>query len=383
MPNAKIKLAVLKSKYFGPVVTSVDDLAVGLDNDQFEVIFIYLSSADAPENHLEKKGHRVYYLSDIQRLNAMRPYILFRLVRILRQNKINLLHCHAHKPAFYGALAGWFLPRIKIVAHVHGLRRSARMHRKLTNFIFLGRVDRFLTVAKAVRQDLIANNWRIPPSKVNVLENSVDYDKFAESAVTKSQARQMLGIPENTFVFGTIGRLAPTKGLSYLLEAFATVKKRFPRSYLLLVGEGPEETAYRKLVISLGIQNAVCFAGYRKDIEKILQGIDVFVLSSVAEGMPRVLLEALAAGIPCIGTNVGGIPELIDEDVGLLVEVKNSTALAEAMMQFIEKDVDDFKALSRTVAEKAKNHFSHAVVMEKLKNIYYELLGQNGLGTDK
>lgn len=373
--DKKIKLAVLESKY-GGLITGVNDLVVRLDKEQFDVMFLYLGGDPACENHLEKAGYKVYYLSSGKRKSAFHPIIVLKLIRILKDNRVELLHCHAHKPTQYGAIAGAFLRKLKIIAHVHGLGRSERLRRKSANFLFLGRIDRFLTVAASVKEDLIHNNWRIPASKVTVLENSVDYDKFTHVKITKNQVRQQLNVPEDAFIFGTVGRLAPTKGISYLIDAFAQVKKEFSKAYLLLVGEGPDEKQFRQHVAKLGLQDSVCFAGFRKEIEKIFRALDVFVISSVAEGMPRVLLEANAAGVPCIGTKVGGIPEVIDETVGILVESQNSDALADSMKDMMRKDAGEMNRLRAGADERARTLYAHTVVSEKLKNIYYDVLGK-------
>ena len=120
MQNKKIKLAVLESKYYG-TVTSVNDLVVRLDRDRFDVMFLYLDGRPESENHLEKAGYTVRDLSQNKLLSIIRPEVIYELYRVLKQNQIDLLHCHAHKAALYGAIAGKFLPQMKIIAHVHGL----------------------------------------------------------------------------------------------------------------------------------------------------------------------------------------------------------------------------------------------------------------------
>ncbi|HPC65585.1 MAG TPA: glycosyltransferase [Anaerohalosphaeraceae bacterium] len=374
MQNKKIKLAVLESKYYG-TVTSVNDLVVRLDRDRFDVMFLYLDGRPESENHLEKAGYTVRDLSQNKLLSIIRPEVIYELYRVLKQNQIDLLHCHAHKAALYGAIAGKFLPQMKIIAHVHGLGRSARLRRKLSNFLFAGRIDRFLAVSQAVKQDLLDSNWRIPASKVTVLENSVDYERFAGAVAGRNSVRQMFGVPQDAFVFGFVGRFAPTKGVPYLLDAFAEVKKEFSNAYLLLAGQGPDEQRYSQQIQNLGLQKTVCFAGYQKEIEKFFGSLDVFVIPSVAEGMPRVLLEAMAAGIPCIGTSVGGIPDVIDGAVGFVVAPRSSKALAEAMKWMLQKNPDELFQMRTAAAQKARTRYAHAVLSEQLYAIYCDVLG--------
>lgn len=374
MQSEKIKLAVLESKY-GGAVTGVNDLVVLLDKERFDVIFIYLGGDPACDNHFEKAGFKVSYLSAGKHMDQFHPEIVFKLVKILKNNKIDLLHCHAHKATQYGAIAGLFVSKVRIIAHVHGLGRSARFIRKLGNFLFLWRINRFLTVAASVKEDMIKSNWRIPASKVGVLENSVDYDKFAHVDVTKNQIRRKLNIPQETFVFGAVGRLVPTKGLSYLIDAFGRVKEEFPSAFLLLVGQGSEEQSCRLQAEKLGLTECVCFAGFQKEIEKVFRAMDVFVISSIAEGMPRVLLEAKAAGLPCIATKVGGIPEVIDEKGGILVEARDSEALGEAMKAMMRKSPEAMDRLRTGADERARTLYAHTVVSERLKSVYLEVLG--------
>jgi len=368
----KIKIAVLEFRYGGNV-TGVNDLLIRLDPERYEIMFIYLTGNPSVEHHLEKEGHKVYYLSS-RKSRSFRPGLVCKLVKLLKSNDVDLLHCHAHKSTQYGALAARFLPRLKVVAHVHGLRRTRRFVRKLTNLLALGRVDRFLTVARAVADDLVNTNWRIPDSKVTVLENSVDYDRFARETVTPAQMRGELSLPQDAFVFGTVGRLDPTKGIPYLIEAFARVRAEFTNARLLLVGKGPFEAQFRQQVKDLALEDSVCFAGFRLDVVRVYRAMDVFVIASVAEGMPRVLLEAMAAGIPCIGTRVGGIPEVIAPEVGQLVPAADNDALAQAMIKVIQNaaHLEQSKAGAQTTA---RCRYSHDVVYRKLEAIYRDVLG--------
>jgi len=373
MQERKTKLAILEMYYAG-AATGINDLVVRLDKGRFDVTFMYLQGAPSCENHLEKAGFKVCYLSNKKRIRTFRSSVLFRLIRYLRQNQIDLLHCHAHKATQYGAISGAFLRQLKIIAHIHGLGRSARLRRKIANYLCYAQIDRFLPVANAVGQDLIKSNWHIPASKVTVLENSVDYDKFSKMDVTEKKVRRLLNIPQDAFVFGAVGRLTPTKGIPYLVDAFAQVKRQFAQAYLLLVGQGPNEQEYRELVKQLDIQDSVCFAGFQQEMEKVYRAMDVFVISSVAEGMPRVLLEAMASGVPCIGTKVGGIPEVIDDSTGMLVEAKDRDALAVAMENIVQKSAGEIHELRTSAQERVRTKYSHAIVSERLKNIYLDVL---------
>lgn len=366
----KITLALLWSRYAGKV-TSVNDLVLRLDKDRFNVIFVFLGGETGETNQLAEAGYPVCYLSGTKHVGAFRFSILFRLVKILREHKVDMLHCHAHKATVYGATAAALAGPPVVLAHVHGLGRSRNFRRKLTNLLLFRRIQRIVCVAHAVKQDVLRSNWRVPAEKTTVLENSVDYERFAGVSVSKADAKRLLGLPIDSFVFGMVGRLAPTKGLSYLIEAFSKVRAQKPSAHLVLLGNGPCRAELEQQASRTSPQGSVHFLGYKDNIEQLVRGMDVFVLSSVAEGMPRAILEVMAAGIPCIATRVGGIPEIMGNDgVAILVPAKDPEALAKAMIDLGGASKEQLEEYAGKARDRIRQCYSHDVVTEKLRNLY-------------
>lgn len=383
MRKSKINLALLWPQY-GGAVTSVNDLVLGLDRDRFNVIFIYLSGYGVDCNLIEEQGYKVFYLSNIKLINAFRPSILFKLVKILKEHRIDLLHCHVHKPTVYGVMAARLAGTPVVLSHVHGLGRSGNFRRKLTNYLVSRKCSRIIAVANSVKDDVLRNNWRMPAEKVSVLENSVDYARFADVSVSRADARRMLGLPPEAFVFGTVGRLAKTKGLTFLIDAFSAVKENLSSAELLLFGDGPCRDELEQRASKSPCCDSIRFLGHRDNIEKLYQAMDVFVLSSVAEGMPRAILEAMAAGVPCIATQVGGIPDIINSpEVGMLVPPREPAVLAEAMVKFGQMPSEQRREYGQKSSNRIRKFFSHEVVGGKLSNLYekeYELCSTGRTG---
>ena len=370
MRKDKINLALLWPEY-GGTVTSVSDLALRLDKNRFNVIFIYLSGHGVGKNLIEDAGYEVFYLSNIELINAFRFSILLKLVRILKNHKVDVLHCHVHKPTVYGVMAARLAGTPVVLSHVHGLGRSGNFRRKLTNFLLSQKCSRIISVANSVKEDVLRNNWRMPAEKVAVLENSVDYARFADVSVDKTETRRMLGISPDAFVFGTVGRLAPTKGLSFLIEAFSRAKEEISSARLVLLGNGPSRAELEQQASRTSCRDSIHFLGHRDNIEQLYRAMDTFVLSSVAEGMPRAILEAMAAGVPCIATQVGGIPEIINSpDVGLLVPPRDPQALAQAMLKLAHTSDERLEEYARKSTNRIRRFYSHEVVKEKLSNLY-------------
>lgn len=366
----RINLALFWPRY-SSTTTSLNDLVLKLDKERFKVIFIYLSGYGVDKNLIEEAGYEVFYLSNIRRINAFRFSVLFKLVGILKKHNVDILHCHRQRPSSYGALAGMIAKTPVVLSHVHGLGRSRNLRRKLTNFLLFGKIDRIICVANSVREDVLKNNWSVPKEKIFVLENSVDYERFADVSISKADTKQMLGLPSDAFVFGTIARLAPTKGLSYLIEAFPEVKKHKRSAHLVLLGDGRCKAELEKQVSDMSCCDSIHFLGHRDNIEHLLRGMDVFVLSSVAEGMPLAILEAMASGVPCIASSISGISEVINSsDVGFLVPPRDSDALAEAMINIVNMPKNEIAQIVHNAQNRVRKFYSHEVVGEKLKNLY-------------
>jgi len=372
LENRKINIALMWAKY-AHGITSVNDLVLGLDRQRFNIIFIYLSGYGVERNLIKEAGYEVFYLSNVELLNAFRFSILFKLVKILKAHDVDIIHCHAHKPTVYGAIAAALARTPVVMAHVHGMGRSANLRRKLTNFLLFRRIDRIVPVAEGVRKDILRSNWLLSEQKLSVLENSVDYRRFAEVSTTKAAAKAGLSVvPANAFVFATIGRLGPYKGHAFLISAFVKVKERLPSAHLLVVGQGPLKEQLQQQVAQVGLYDSVYFLGQRDDIPRILRAIDALVLPSIAsEGMPRVILEAMAARVPCVATDVGGVPEVINSDrIGWLVPSKEPHALAAAMMAVASMPKAEVEEIIEAAQDRVRRLYSHEVVRQKLLNMY-------------
>jgi glycosyltransferase involved in cell wall biosynthesis len=169
---------------------------------------------------------------------------------------------------------------------------------------------------------------RVSPRRLQVIVNGVDPGKYRPTR-DKTKVRAELGIPVDALVVGSAGRLAPEKNYGMLLEAAAQCRSQGTPIHVALFGDGSERDALLSCAARLGIDNHVSFLGWRTDLPRVLPALDVFALTSLSEGLPLVLLEAMALGLPIVSTPVGDIPHVIQElRTGFLVPVGDVTALA-------------------------------------------------------
>ncbi|WP_323753764.1 glycosyltransferase family 4 protein [Marinobacter sp.] len=216
-----------------------------------------------------------------------------------------------------------------------------------------------ICVSRAVAETL-TRDYHFPGTKLTVAYTGVDTEKLSPNRAHRQKTRKQLGIDDDTFVFGTLGRLSPMKNQVLLLEAFACWCKQSPKPVkLLLVGDGPEEEKLKRLVETLNIKDQVVFTAFTPHPEEVYPAFDTFCLTSTDEALPIALLEALSCGVPAIATNVGGVPEVIDsDDCGWLVESNNIEDLYRTMKRVSSFTLDQLTAYRILARQRAVENFN-------------------------
>ncbi len=362
----------------------LENLVSGLDRNIFSQVICYLRGDDDKHTKFEAWGHDVISLNiSKKKLRRFQPSMVFQLARIIKEQGIDIVHCQRHKPTVYGALAAHITGKnLKVISHVRGLNRTRSFKRKLLNGILFRRISRIIAVSNAVRDDIVKTNLMSFPDKVVTIYNGIGVEPYTDCSLTREQARIRLGLPEkDAFVYGTVGRLVETKGQESLLRAFARVCERYPKSWLIITGKGRLESELRALSAKLNIHERVVFLGYRTDIPEVLKAYDVFVLPSIAEGLPGALLEAMATGIPVIASRVGGVPEILeDPSLGIMVSPSSTDELASAMERL--RSMDEMRrnmmgvALRERVLEKFTKEKMISAMSREYVTVMNETIGQ-------
>jgi glycosyltransferase involved in cell wall biosynthesis len=196
-------------------------------------------------------------------------------------------------------------------------------------------VDEIVAVSEDARTELLKHN-AVRPERVKVILNGIGLDRTPQDGDAGARLRREFDIPADARVIATVGRLAEEKDHASLLRAFRRVIDRGVPAHLLIVGGGELELQLKQMRRTLGLETAVTFAGFRRDVPDLLNGIDLFVLSSKMEGISLTLLEAMAAGKPIVATKVGGNEEVVaDGRTGLLVPPEAPAALADAILAML------------------------------------------------
>lgn len=254
--------------------------------------------------------------------------------RLIREHGTQVLHTHNAVAHYLGVLASLGLKTDTIINTRHGmggLRRRSRT--ELLYRASLVRTDMVATVCEAASSGVLEHSL-IPRRKLCVVHNGLRVQDFAmASPQARARLRQALGLPAQARVIGTVGRLNWAKDQASLIRAFRRVHQQLPDSVLVLVGDGSLRAELEACAGREGVAAAVHFLGDRSDVRDLLQGFDLFALSSVSEGYSMALLEASATALPIVATDVGGNREIVQHGVtGSIVPARDADALAQAIL---------------------------------------------------
>jgi glycosyltransferase involved in cell wall biosynthesis len=280
---------------------------------------------------LEVERHGVPVVA-LNRRPGFRPALGWQIARLARQHSTDVLHCHHYSAFVYGWMAATLIGA-GVVFTEHGRLSDGPPSRKRRIINpFLGRAGGMIfAVSGKLREHMIAEG--LPASRIGIIHNGIDPGAMG-SPEAREAARRALGLPGDVVVIGTAARFDAVKDIGTLLRAVRHLQDAHPTSRLVLFGDGPERLALTLTCSELGLDPVVTFAGYRSDVRQLLPALDIFVNCSTSEGISLTILEAMAAGLPVVGTEVGGNPEIIVAGVtGLLVPTRNPKQLAAALAE--------------------------------------------------
>ncbi len=322
----------------------------------FRFVFACLDSAGPLGEQLRESGTIVEVLD-------RQPGIDFRcarrLARFCREQDVRLIHAHHIGPFRHAGLARFFGGRCPILITEHGRRYpdERSWKRVLMNRLLLRATDRMVAVGHCL-MDALTVNEGIPADRIEVIFNGRDLSRYRNDQSTRAETRAWLGLRNEHFVVMQVARLSVEKDHATSIRAISRLRSEHPLVRLVLVGDGPERSAIEQLVTQMGLQGHVTLLGNRSDVERLLPAADVCVLTSITEAIPLTLIEAMATSLPCIGSRVGGVPEVISEDeTGLLAEPRNDEAFAESIARLIS-DPDRCASMGRLARQRAEALFN-------------------------
>jgi glycosyltransferase involved in cell wall biosynthesis len=305
------------------------------DRERFDVEVAYLLPwKDAFVDEIAAAGVHCHCVGRRGWTNVLWP---LRLRRIARRQSYDIIHSHMPLSA---AIARVVLGRKSRFVHTeHNVWERHRRPSRWANALTFSRNKAVVAVSASVAKSISPPLAATRGPKVEVLLHGINLNEINPDTANRERARKLIGAQPGELVIGTVGNLTRKKNQQMLLRATAMLAKRVPNVRLAIVGTGPLDETLQKSTVRLGMSDQVSFLGSREDVLALLPGFDAFCLSSQFEGLSIALVEAMATGVACVATAVGGIPEVVEDEVsGLLVPAGGTDELAYALERVLCDD---------------------------------------------
>nr|WP_306801362.1 glycosyltransferase [Endozoicomonas sp. ONNA1] len=312
-----------------------EQIIKALPADQYEITTAFLKGKPEAGQPVSAAGKSVYFDFSSKQLKGIRRWFAIRQVlRFCRDHHFDGIICHRFKPTHIMLNLARKLNTKAFISIAHGFGDYDRSYRqKLVNRLADDRWC-FVGVSRPVQNYLMSTINRLNENNTAAISNAIDIERAVSIQLSQEQARQELGLPDDRFIFGTIGRLVEIKGHAVMIDALAQVNRKYPTAAVGIIGYGEEEQNLRQKISDLGLQNSVFLLGKRAEAIKYVKAFDVFTLPSFTEGLPLALLEGMSGALPVIGSDIDTIKPYI-EGLGQVCKAGDSESLAQAMEYYL------------------------------------------------
>jgi L-malate glycosyltransferase len=304
-------------------------------------------------------------VAELGRTPGFHPSLAVRLAKLTSEWQIDVLHCHHYSPFVYGQLAAMLNPRLTVLFTEHGRLSgwTPSLKRRAANALLARLGARIFAVSHNLVETMAAEG--LPRRRIEVVHNGID-PGTAPGAVERAAARARLGIGEAAEVVGTVARLDPVKDLETMVRALSLIREARPTCKLVIIGDGVEYERLVDVTAHLGVADAVILTGHRDDARALLPAFDVYINSSLSEGVSISILEAMAACLPVVATEVGGNPEIVVNDrSGSIVPARDPLSLAAAVVRLLES-----RDTRRTFGQAARARVLEGFTFDRMAQTY-------------
>jgi len=379
MKKIKVLRIITRQNIGGPAFQTIL-LTSHLNHDRFKSVLVKGSEGKDEGNMDElakiKKVEPICIRELSREISWRKDLIAFwKIYQIIKKEKPLIVHTHLAKAGTLGRVAAK-LARVPIIVHTfHGNLFQEHFDSIKSRLILnLERLlmwisTRIIAISHTQEQELL--KYRIgDPRKILCIPLGLELEPFLTSGNNKGIFRRELELDHKTPLIGIVARLVPIKGHTYFFKAAKLVSQEFPSAKFIVVGDGELRSELMDLVVDLGIKDKVIFCGFRRDLSNIYADLDMVVLSSLNEGLPVSVIEALAAEKPVVATDVGGVRDLVEDQVsGILVQKQNPERLAQGMI-YLLKNPQKALRLGENGKKKVYPAFDYTRLVSDIEGLY-------------
>ena len=364
--NRKINvLQVVNGFAIGGGEIKLLELVQRLNKDKYNVIVCSVGQGGPLQEEFEKSCQKVYVFPKKHRFDFS---LIYKVVKLIKSENVDIVMT----TLFYADVIGAFASRLAKVPLVISWDVVTQPFKTIHNFAYglaKNYIDIVVTVSDAINRKAVKER-NLHASKVKTIHYGVDLEKFKPEKDKYTRLRKEFQFQDDELLLGVVARLTHQKGHKYLVEAAPKIIARFPNVKFVFVGDGPLRENLETRISELNIESHFEFMGFRNDVADILNIFDVFVLPSLYEGLPNVVLEAMASGRPIVATAVDGTPEALDDGVaGILVPPENPDALATEIIKLLS-DPKKMIDMGHQVRKRSEEYFSVTKQVNEFEELF-------------
>lgn len=354
-----------------------------LNKDKFETVLIAGKGGILDQEAQALEGTRSYFVSTlIRQINPVMDLLaLISLWKILSKEKPDIVHTHSSKAGILGRWAAKFAGVKTIIHTYHGFGFHDFQNTLIHGiYVFLERLtspitDKIIVVANTDKVKGLKENIG-EPDKYLLIRSGIETKNIAARAARNPEKKKKLGFSESTKIITTVGPFKPQKNLQDFIKLCAIVKQSITDCAYLIIGDGSERPGLEALARNLGVSDSLKFLGWRKDVSELLGITDVFVMTSLWEGLPRAILEAMCAGVPVVANAVDGVNDIISDNItGFLAKPRDVGRAAELVIKLL-KDEQTAKSIGEKAKASISREFDIDEMVRKQEELYLDFVGK-------
>ena len=362
---------VITGLHTGGAEIRLQDLLSRLDREKFDPVIVSIIPIGKIGKEIVNRGDKVIFLNMKRKLGFL--FVFFRFLRIIKKEKPDIIHSHLFHANILARLAKIFNRKIKIISSIRNENIGGKNRE-----IFLRMTDSLSditnTISENVTQKMIEKKVA-PANRIITVYNGIDVNKFYPNREKGEEIKKNLKIEKRLPILISVGRLSRAKGYYYLIESIEKLKQKYPDVVLLILGEGKEKDKLEKQIEQKGLKNNIFLLGNKDNVCDYLNSADLFVSSSIWEGLPTVILEAMACNLPVVATRVGGVEEIMrNNNSKFLAKPGEVEDLFDKINLFLSLSKDEKEEIVKNNRKLVEKEFSLDRMAREYTNVYNKLI---------